>query len=1253
MPQWTQAQQCAMKLRDHDILISAAAGSGKTATLTERIIRSLTEIGPDGRHTGDISRMLVVTFTRAAAAELRSRISEALSAAIAAHPDDRYLYRQLVALGSAKICTIDSFYLEPVRANFERLGLPSAFRLADDTELFPLKERVLDRLIEDAYAASATSAPDPDAPLSALAGNAFALAMDDLLPNRDRGDTAKLLLALYEKLIAFPEGVELLHIGAERLLKEAELPFTQSTEGRILIQALQEELNEYRTLLRDACDTLRRDEEASLRYLPSFAHDLDTVEQVLAELAAERYDAAGARLLAYAPIKLQSFPEAAEHIPDADTMKDIRSDITEALRALPARYFAEPTAALQDQMRHTARTQLALYRLLSSYESAIREEKCRRGVLDFSDVRRSLLKLLTDENGAPTDIARSLSDRFDAVYIDEYQDVDTVQDHIFATIGQGGKRFMVGDIKQSIYAFRGAEPSIFTNYRKQFQTVTPDTPLPEDRERGLCLFMSENFRCDRSIIDFTNTVCRHTFGVCQETLGYTEEDDLVMGKRTDAEPIPVHLALFEPATRSRKQTALPKDSTSLSPEAVYIADEIARLLREERRLNGASITASDIAVLMRSTNLAGDVTEALRAHGIRTTFAAADNLATDPTMRLLVNLLSVIDNPHDDVPLTGLFAAEDSPLSLGDLLALRREGYASSLYDDLRAALEAAPAAVDPTTLERLHAFVSHLTRWRAMATTLPIDRLLRKLFAEEPLSHLSKTPAYLALYDRARTFQSSAFCGLYQFLQHLRRLLDTPGALSAAAFKAAEDAVTILTIHSSKGLQFPVVFLADCAALFNRKDLSATIMFDATLGAAAKQYLPESAELRETVTRRAIACRLEERLTEEEMRLLYVALTRAQERLYLTAKLPGKAETLLQRAARNSTPTRFSVLSCHRYLDWVLAALHGAPQPELASYYTLTIHSCEDFTHPHVSPTAFSSSTVSDTPSSRPGEEYRAIVARHRENGNSAEDLLLHSLPTKAAASKLRHAMLDGVWLPEEFGEEQAPSLTTDPMSTLGAPDADRQIRHRIELMRSEPPPFEALLNTKGADAAERGTATHLFLQYCDLSRLDGSDVALKREIDRLLRERYLPARAAELLYLPHLHAFCQSELFSLARHARRLWREQHFDRFVPYAALTKHAELADRLKDYTLYVQGSIDLLLEDAQGELWLFDYKTDRLPQGGEDEVRALLLDRHADQLCIYAEAAAGLLGRRVDHICIYSLPLGRAVDLTADLPQTTF
>jgi hypothetical protein len=352
-----------------------------------------------------------------------------------------------------------------------------------------------------------------------------------------------------------------------------------------------------------------------------------------------------------------------------------------------------------------------------------------------------------------------------------------------------------------------------------------------------------------------------------------------------------------------------------------------------------------------------------------------------------------------------------------------------------------------------------------------------------------------------------------------------------------------------------------------------------------------------------------------------------------------------MPRAAAFGSNTRHSILSANCYLSWILAAMEDYKKTGEEPLWELKILNRDLNRHPHpvIAPKSKSDEQAALPTASPAGDRYRAIIERHRTYDDPRA--LLRTLPTKAAASKLRTAMLDGIWLPEDLGgENEGEKDHSDP---IVSGDSEEMIRHRIELMRRSKVPFAELLSADNkATSAERGTATHLFLQHCDFKRLQNG--SMEEEIARLVEQKFLPRRAADILNRKHLQALCDSDLIPLAATAKHIWREQHFDRFIPYANLTRNVSLAEQLEGYTLYVQGSIDLIIEDTQGKLWLFDYKTDRLLSDDADAIRDQMLSHHADQLRIYVEAINDLFGRRPDHVCIYSLPLGRSIELTEQL-----
>lgn len=1241
---WTSAQQCAMQLYGRDILVSAAAGSGKTATLTERIIRSLTA-PEDAPNRGDISRMLIVTFTRAAAAELRARISGALSNAIAACEDDRlrrHLNDQLLGLGSAHISTIDSFCMEIVRANFERLGLPAGFRLAEDSELAPVKEQLLSRLIDDGYRAASDAVPsDPTTPLDAITGNAFALAMDDFLPNRDRGDASEILLKLYERLLTFPEELEILRESADRLSREASLPVFESSEGRAVRDCYTPVLQALRDRLREALDILAMG-TVSAKKIPMFTHDLEAVEYLLASFETGNWNDARACVLNYRPEGTLRGINQNNAPPHYERCKTAREDVVALLTAELPGYFTSDEAECGLRMQRTARTQRALYELLSAYDHAAFEEKKRRGTFDFTDIRRFTLNLLQDENGEPSDITYALRERFDAVYIDEYQDVDAVQDRIFSLIGAGGKRFMVGDIKQSIYGFRGADPSLFAHYKECFPPAATAESVPL-ASTGNRIYMSENFRCDPPVIHFTNDVCRYLFEVCPTSLAYLpSEDDLIAGKQNDGISAPVRIVLLK-STNTKAKKEAPSPRNPFDPEALYIANEIDRLLRTEHLSGGAPVRPQDIAVLVRAEDDTKKLIEALRFYGIPTGASPGINPANHPDMTMMINLLSVIDNPRDDISLMGLLSSSGSPIALADALTARNNRSSASLYDDLRNALTSEPCVFRENTAHALRAFFRQLDEWRSLAATLPADKLLRRMYAHPALAPIATSPVLLSIYEHARCYQNASFCGLYQFVAHFRRILEQQKQLSTIGAKETNGAVQIMTIHKSKGLEFPVVFLYHCNKKFNRNDENAAVVFDRSFGIATKQYCPESASMVTTLTREVIAHRIRESASEEEMRVLYVALTRARERLYLTANAGAATEERANAATRGD---RHAIINASGSISWVLSALADANRSAPLDSSIVRVEriqaaelydACQWTTAEGIPPAP---APVPLPASDADAAFYRNILKEHEHYVDPR--VIVRRLPTKAAASKLRVAMLDSVWLPEEFVAENGNIIPRDEQTNT---ETEAYVRSRIELMQRAARPFDELLQAERlATPAERGTATHLFLQHCDFSRL--AERGVDAELARLVKDGYLSQRAASIVRREQLDAFCQSDLFVRASTcAHRIFRELHFDRFIPYAHLTRNPSLAAALENYTLYVQGSLDLLLEENDGTIWLCDYKTDHILDRSDAGIRNQLLGSHADQLRIYADAVEGLFGRHPDHILIYSLPLGKSIDLT--------
>ncbi len=1204
---WTTSQQAAMDIRGKLLLVSAAAGSGKTSVLTERIIRTLT----DREHPADLSRMLVVTFTRAAAAELKSRIAAALTEALAEHPGDAHLSRQLFLLGSAQISTIDSFFQNAVRGNFEELGLPASFRIADENEINGISLEILNDVIGELYIKYEPHTQTVAGPFARLYGNRFAELMDHLLSNRHDAELDRELLDYRQGFASYPEGIGLLRQNAEHLRASADREFFESDPGRVIQKHLCEAFDYYIAELLPIADYLETDERSAAYFSGVLAADLGFCREMAAALAAGCYNECRRILYTYQRI---TFPTMRGKPPEMERYKNLRADLKSAVESFREELFAWSPEELRDQLLQTADLCEMLYMIFSEYGERILAEKKSRGILEFDDVREQLYRLLTLPDGSPSPFAASLAEQYDAVYIDEYQDVDFLQDRIFAIIG-GNRRFMVGDIKQSIYGFRGSEPSIFADYRRSM-------PLHTDKEAeaspAVCVFMSENFRCNRPVIDYANRVCSFLFSACEESVGYRPQDDLVCSKYPpppEDKPSPaVQTLVFEPYPRRKKgDPPAPAEEERPVREAVWTAAEISRLLREERLDSGAAITPADIAVLVRNAAHGKAFARELEKLGIPVTAPGTQDLLHAPLMTDTLNLLRAIDNPYRDLPLSEYLLTESGGFALEELTAIRSATPdRKSLYDAMTAAAE------DPTAPYhgKAAAFVDWLELQRRTASVQPADRFLRLLYLDPRLSERAREPELLLLYEQARIYQRSSWCGLYGFLEHFSKLL-AGKPLSAGGFQKAESAVSIMTVHHSKGLEFPVVFLAATGSRFNTDSQKEKLLFHRKVGCAGKLYDPALRENTNTVLREAIKLEIADDEIEEAIRTLYVALTRARERMYVTGTSEGSVQNAIANAATLKRGSRYSILRSSSNLKWILAALQqeGDPLP------LRTVGIDEELEGIPYRP--LSEAVAEQAPTAAPSaetDELQAILERQRSFVYPLSDL--HGIPTKVAASKLRPDLLDHL---SEDEEGQATAL-------------------QIELMQGAAPAFESLLQkNKQPSAAEIGTATHAFLQFCDFDALQTAGI--EAETERLVRDGFLSKETAALIRQDLLEGFLQSDLMQQIRSAKHIRREQQFNLLLPLTVLTDSPQSYAALEGQTVFVQGSIDLILETADGRLLLFDYKTDRITEEERSDpakLKTSLAKRHGDQLAIYCRAVRDLFGRQPDAVGIYSLPLGACV-----------
>ena len=1275
---FTSAQTDAKTASGRALLVSAAAGSGKTYTLTHRIIDKLLA---DPNAT--LSRMLIVTFTRSAAGELKAKISKALSEELEKHPDNSRLQKELINLGSAHISTIDSFFSAPVKANFEKLGLPASMRLSDEAELAPIRDEILNDTLEIFF--NERSGINEGELNEVGHRNAYTDLLSLISGIRDSSSLLPSLTSFYYKLLSSPNGVDQLKVSAQRLRNSANADFYDSEEGKIikkqalslveyaiiqLKKSLEEIISASERLITLGDElSIQRSTALKTKVYTSFDADLTkciSLSSALSHSYSEAREFANLfKFDKYVTLKGDDVSEESEHF------KALRKKIVEPVKLLINSIFSYSDDAIVGHFNDCAEICETLHDILLEFDRRYSAEKLSRGICEFSDMPKFMLRLLQERDGTPTPLAAAMAKDFDEVYIDEYQDVNAIQDRIFELIG-GNRRFMVGDIKQSIYGFRDAEPSIFAKYRKQFPKYDINDLSIGIAEGGSSIFMSENFRCDETVINFANEVCSSIFTAFADSIGYDDENDRLKFAKQDKnspdykQPVKVKVNLIQPAPEpeihteddiedgvenTTSQVKADEYEDKYADEATIVANEIARLLRDKRELNsdGSKIKPSDIAILVRGHGLIPSITNALSKLGIRYVSNAKNEILENSDMKTLIDLLTVIDNPRDDIPLCRVLTAgisETPIMELTDVIGIRHACNRSrSLYDAL---LSYAKDGTNKTLSETCADFVKTLKNFRLLSAKVSADKLLRAISRCDTFARLCDSEAFTYLYVRACKYTKSAWNGLYAFLTYLKRLAEK-GESASEPIKAKEDEVTVITMHQSKGLEYKICFLYGLGKEFNMNDLTSPLIFTRDLGLSVKLPAPHETDLdvfgkaqrkrEENLLWRAASILTKEQLLEEEARVFYVALTRAKERLYLSATLSKSYNEELEDQYKNCYDITREIKQSKSYARWTLLKL--AKLGKNTDFYDI-----ETFNRGSIPPLA-TKITKEEIDSGSYGitetdKEFATIL--NDPHGESEEEKLLSMIPAKVAASKASKKMLD---------ESIFSTIPEGKLFDDGGKEHDQQsadtgelIKNRMALMRSKQVDFDSLLEeNKKPTAAEKGSAAHLILQFCDFDNAIANGI--DSEIDRLLEKRFITSRTADIVARKQLSGFFDSELMSMVREAKEVRREFRFGMFRPASDFTKNDRLKDLVRDKKIFVQGSIDLLIETKDGEILLCDYKTDKI-SAEEKSDREILVknmrDRHKEQLEEYRFAVNEIFGKNPAKVFIYSIPLGEIIEI---------
>ena len=1151
---FTDAQATAITARGGSLLVSAAAGSGKTRVLVERVVGLIT----DPEHPADADSLLIMTFTNAAAAKLRADITTRLAQEVRAHPGDRNLRRQQLLLQRASIGTVDAFCLHFVQQHFAMLDVPPDFETAEEADLARIEQETLAATLETAY-------NDPDF-------RAFADLYDRGRTDNTAGDA---ILDLYHFTRALPHPAASLKAFAEMWQTDAppqDTPWGQELLGIALARA-----QGAKTLLESGAAIAARDEMADAAYTAVMQDDAARVENLCYRLAEKDWEGSlNALELALGGWRragaVKGGKDGNQAASAASELRDRAKKQLESLRKDALLCTGEEFAA---DRRRAAPLVAALVRAAQTFADSCFAAKCAEKVLDYADYEHLTLDLLLDEHNERTPLCRTVSSHYRAVLVDEYQDTNALQDAIYFALArpEADNLFFVGDIKQSIYRFRLADPSIFVGKQQQWK------PHPQPAPAPATLALDANFRSAPGVIAGINYLFETFFSKGLGGVDYGDGQRRVVGGDKNA----AYQGMCEVDVM---------DGADTEAEAQHIARRIAEMVQSGFAVRGKEgvrpCRYDDFCILLRGRKGFPTYEGALRTAGIPVFADSAADLLDEPHIRPFAALLRVIDNPAQDIPLAAVLLSPLFPYTADDLVALRRACPQGSLY-----------GAVLGDAADRFTEFTAALTEYRRLARTLPVAELL-----EELLARTGYLAAVGALPDGARCREDllsftawasgAGRAGLPALIRAMDAAAANGGLNQSAGGQTRPGCVSIMTVHRSKGLEFPVVFVADTDHKFNQSDAIRPVLTHSRLGVGVMLRAPRAAKRFKTLPYAALAQAIRTETLSEEMRVLYVALTRAQDALIITVPLKNTASSLktpaVCAAAEATGPE--AMRSMGSWAGWILTATMLHPDSDALWNYTSFL--------PHHRPTKV------------------ALGIRLLPLPEQTEQPPAPPAPAAdpAAVARLRASF---AWQSPRAALEKVPAK----VSVSAVVHAARPVA--LERL--------AFLQKSGMTGAERGTAIHAFMQSVPF---DGPAPDLTAEVRRQTELQLLDPALADKLDLDAVRPFFESAVWRRIRLAKQILREEPFITALPAAEITPAAGQGSAAAAEVL-VQGIADLVLVfDEHAEI--LDYKTDRSRDA------QFYVDEYAAQLRLYRRAFAQRLSVPVTKLTIYSFALADEIDI---------
>lgn len=1293
---WTKEQLAAIEARNCNLLVAAAAGAGKTAVLVERIIRMIT----DKNHPLDIDTLLVVTFTNAAAAEMRSRIGNAISRVLEENPSSNMLQRQLTLLNKASITTIHSFCLEVIRSNFQKIDIDPAFRIADETEATLLKLEVLQELFEDLY-------EDTEA------NQTFLELLECYGGNRDDQALQTIVLNLYDYIQSDPWPMRWLEKSTQAFDFPEGKDLSETVWGQVLLETAALELQGISDLMAKAIAIIEL-EPGLEKYLPLYYDESVRIDELLEVCKSEsplRWDKVFNGLQNLSFDRLPSAPR------DIDQelkkyVRDIRDYSKSRVNDLRQKIFIADSAETRQDLQLLYPLLEGLSRLVKKFASKYAVKKRDKSLVDFNDLEHFCLDILSEEDKdgeiRPSLTALEYRNRFAEILVDEYQDSNDVQETIIRMISKTDQDepnvFMVGDVKQSIYRFRQAKPELFQEKYDLYSECRDDLFRK--------ILLNRNFRSRKEIIDGVNYIFRQIMSKTVGELDYTDKEVLNPGAsyeeaESDRTVTGGEVELHLLHTNNDKLTQYEMEGEEETEEAEELNEEDSALLEEPEMLDRIQCEARlaarrikqlmlpdeegrtfkvfdkeqeryrnieyrDIVILLRTTKGWSDVfTEEFSSESIPAFADTGTGFFKTVEVQVILSLLQVIDNPLQDIPLLAVLRSPIMSFSADELAVLRLADRKCSIFEALqvlirenrenavkgqeekdnnsaekRTANEKANGkanekaneemelkeTVEVTAVRKASSFLEKLERWRKMSVYMSADELLWQLYEETgyygavgAMSAGQQRQANLrVLFDRARQFEETSFKGLFNFIYYVDKLQSSQGDMGSAKILGENDnVVRIMSIHKSKGLEFPVVILAGCGKKINLMDMNKSILLHHNLG-----FGPDVVDYRKrfvypSIPKIAIREKIRIETMSEEMRILYVALTRAKEKLIISGTvkdLPKAMQKWVKSAdTEELSLAPYQMLKAERYLDWIAPAiLRHKGSAGLVKSMGLNCF-CPGDNESRWKVQMWDKKDLLNVPAAGEQEEEEIF--------NLFDNLADYSLPVP---EDIRRRLS---W------EYPFRKLTGVPAKVTVTELKSRYERDLAEGIESLPQHIPSLIKkpmflekTKGLSASEKGSVMHFVMQHLNFANSD-----IDNQIEEMLAKDLLTEEQAANIDRKKIKTFLSSQLGKRMIASPDINREVRFNLEIPCREVYQETD-EDGCGGETILLQGVIDCYFQEPDG-IVLLDYKSDYVTEGGQRTIQ----ERYRLQISYYARALEELTGKKIKQKFIYLFHTGEALE----------